>query len=107
MGITLFRFITQRVVVITDVSGLRIGPFFKTIKMRLIGCPETSVEYCHYSERNNQEERSSKKIICDIERPPTVSFVGRNMVTYGLSNAFEKNALRLMFTAVKHRCTFP
>jgi len=77
--------------------------------MGLIGCPETSVEYYHYLPRNNPEERSSKKkktIKCDIERPPTVSFVGRKMITSCLNDAFEKNALRLMFTAVKRRCTF-
>jgi len=29
------------------------------LKMEPIGCPETSVRYCHYSLRNNSEERSS------------------------------------------------
>ena len=50
-----------------------IGPIFKGLdldpgKMGLIGCPETSVRYRHYSLHYNQEERSSQPqygLVCD------------------------------------------
>jgi hypothetical protein len=62
--------VTQRVVVITDVSGQPISPIFKGIltledgtdnplKMGETYCPETSVRNYHYSLRDNPQESSS------------------------------------------------
>jgi len=60
MRIALVWVITQRVV-IRYVSGQRIDPIFKTLKMGLLSCPETSLAYYHYLLRYNPKERSSKK----------------------------------------------
>jgi len=37
--------------------------YYSASKMRPIGCPETSVRNCHFSLRNNQEERGSR-LLC-------------------------------------------
>jgi hypothetical protein len=93
---------------LTEVSGLRISPIFKALQMGPMGWPETSVGVTTTRCVVTQKSAVLKKqLICDIERHSTVSFVGRKMMTCCLSDAFEKNALRIMFTAVKHRCTFP
>ena len=66
----LFGVVTQRVVVI---SYRRFGETYQylpkgskdswILSMWLIGCPETSVRNCHYTLRNNPEERSSRERI--------------------------------------------
>ena len=52
----LFCVITQRVVISYEASGQLIGPILGVQEF----CPETSVRNCHYSLRNNTEERSSQ-----------------------------------------------
>jgi len=83
MGIALFWFITQRLVVI---SYRRFGTTYRshlkgsgiqketildslTPKVGRIGYPETSVRNYHYSLRNNPEERSSQ---CPVFQKPKV-----------------------------------
>ena len=71
MRTALFWVITQRVVLI---SYLRLGTTYDShlqgvknpLKMGPIGCPETSLLNCHYSLRNNREERSSRLVLCQL-----------------------------------------
>jgi len=69
LSTTLFWVITQRLVVIyyrpfgtihrSQLQGSRFLLDSLPLKMGPTGCPETSVRSCHYSLRNNPEERSS------------------------------------------------
>jgi hypothetical protein len=52
----LFLAVTQRVVVISDVSTQPFGPIFK--ELGRISCTETSVRNYHYVLRNSSEECS-------------------------------------------------